>query len=226
MPHSVKPYYVRDTQNWAVEQEHMRHDQALYSIGEWVMFTLMWHVLDHEAGLVDRCADCYLSRGKISEAYGQGDQNKCPTCFGTTFQGGIRAQIIRPAIFTDTDEEERDGRRGTERSQTVAIESTHDFRVRSGDYAFRADGTRWYLRHPNSVRVRTGFGYPSQEATNLTLNFATASLEDKTSVAHLIPPAAPALRALLGRNVSIKVPTDFTAVEILNGALIPPGSQP
>lgn len=220
MPHEVQPYYVRDTQPWAVQQEHMRHEQALYSVGEWAMFTLMWDVLDFEAGLVQRCSNCYTSRGKIASVYGQGDQNKCPTCFGTTFQGGIKAQIVRPAIFGDTAEEERLDRRGAIFPQNVQIETTHDFRVRSGDYVFRADGTRWFLRRPDMVRVRTGFAYPSQAASNLTLNFATASLADPNTVAYMIPPSEAALATLLGQNMT-RVPRDFSAAETINAPLIP-----
>lgn len=218
------PYYVRDVQDWAVEQEHMRHDQALLTVGEYCMWTLMWHVLDFEAGLVQRCQRCYRSSGKIAEAYGQASQNKCPDCFGTTFEGGIRAQIVRPAIFTDTDEEERVDRRGVTHAQNVRIETTHDFRVRSGDYCFRVDGTRWYLRHPESVKIRTGFAYPSQAQSNLTLNFATASLEDRDSVAYLIPPDEAAVTSILGQGRFY--PQDFSPYETINAPLIPPGGQP
>lgn len=219
MPHEVQPYWIRDTQPWAVQQEHMRHDQALYTVGEYVMFTLMWHLLDHEQGLVARCSRCWVARGRVAEVYAQPAQNKCPVCFGTTFEGGIRAQIIRPAIFSDTDEEERPDKRGVVHPQNVQIETTHDFRVRQGDYVFRADNTRWFLRHPNSVRVRTGFAYPTQADTNLTLNFATASLEDKDTVAYLIPPAPETLVPLLtsGRFYP------HTHPDLLNGPLIPPG---
>src|SRR6478609_414109 len=56
---TASPYYLRDRQNWAVEQERMRHDEALYSIGEYAIFVLMWHIQDLTAGLVQRCSRCY-----------------------------------------------------------------------------------------------------------------------------------------------------------------------
>ena len=56
-------HHLPDPQAYAIDQERARHDSALYSFGEYAMFVLMWNIIDHEAGLVDRCPTCY-------EAYG------------------------------------------------------------------------------------------------------------------------------------------------------------
>ena len=64
------PYYVRQRQDWAVEQERMRHNQALYTIGEWCVFVLMWHITDFEKGLVNRCPTCWNQYGR-TEAFQQ-----------------------------------------------------------------------------------------------------------------------------------------------------------
>jgi hypothetical protein len=91
-PHSratLQPYYLREPQRWAVDQERQRHLQALYTVGEWTMFCLMWNLEDFQNGLVTRCSVCY---NRSSQAYKQGERNKCPDCFGTTFEGGFRAQ--------------------------------------------------------------------------------------------------------------------------------------
>jgi hypothetical protein len=223
MPHEVQPYYLRDPQPWAVEQERLRHNEAMYHVGEMCMFTLMWHVLDFEAGLVARCNRCFVARGKVAEAYGQASQNKCPDCFGTTFEGGFRAQIVRPAIFTDTDEDERPDRRGVIHPNDVGLETTTDFRVRQGDFAFRADGTRWYLRGPERVTLRAGFGYPGQRDEAVGYNHAKVTVEDPDSVAYLIPPATATVKTILGQYR--RTPQDYSAYEIIRAPLIP-ASEP
>jgi hypothetical protein len=224
VPHEVQPYYVRDTQPWAVQQEHLRHDQALFTVGEYAMFVLMWHNLDFEAGLVARCARCYVAAGKIGEVYKQPTKNRCPECFGTTYEGGFKARIVRPAIFADTDEEETVDRRGVIHRQNVSIESTSDFRIRAGDFCFRADGTRWWLRGATTVRLRSGFGYPSQEDSALNINISQASLEDDDTVAYLIPPSEADLASILVSGS--RHPLDFTAVEEIRAPLISGSRQP
>lgn len=219
--HTVQPYYVRDPQAWAVEQEHLRHNQAIFQVGEYAMFALMWHIADFTLGLVGRCNRCYIGYGKVAEAYGQASKNKCTDCFGTTFEGGYKALIVRPAIFSDTDQSETMDRRGVMHPDDVDVESTHDFRIRNGDYVFRADGTRWYLRTPQRVTLRTGFGYPGQASTGIGYNLARASLEDPDSVAYLIPP--PPLDVVNTLRTGRFVPEDFANVEVIRGPLIPAG---
>jgi hypothetical protein len=209
---------VRDTQPWAVVQENQRHDQAMFTLGEYAMFTLMWHVLDFEAGLVGRCLSCYVSQGKIAEVYKQPSKNKCLDCFGTTFEGGFKAQIIRPALFSDTNEEEAVDRRGVVHAQAASIESTSDFRIRKGDYCFRGDGTRWWLRGAQTVRLRSGFGYPSQAAEGLNINISQANLEDDEAVSYLIPPDDATLRSLL--VLGSREPYDFSTYETIRAPLI------
>lgn len=216
----AQPYYVRERQTWAVDQEHLRHNQALYMVGEWAMFCLLWHMRDHTAGLVQRCPTCFLSRGKTAEAYGQSDRTNCPNCFGTTFEGGYKALIVRPTIFSDSDESEQRNARGVVNPQDLNLESTTDFRVRTGDYVFRSTGDRYFLRVPQRITVRTGFGTPHQSQAAIGYNHARASLEDRTSVAYLIPPSAQDLENIL--SMSDYYPIDFTPYEQIRGDLIPP----
>jgi hypothetical protein len=222
MPHEVQPYYLRQRQEWAVQQEHLRHNEAIYHVGEWTMFVLMWHLEDFEAGRVQRCTACYTSYGRIAEAYQQPAKNKCPDCFGTTFEGGYRARIVRPSIFTDTDEDEKLDRRGIVSPDDVQIETTSDFRIRSGDYAFRGNGTRWQLRVPERITLRTGFGMPTQGMDAIGYNSARAQQENETSVAFLIPPTPAEVAAIL--NVQSFFPKDFSTYEDIRGALIPPAT--
>lgn len=213
------PYYVRKTQNWAVEQERQRHVQALYSVGEYCVFALMWHLPDFEKGLVDRCSVCYKAYDKIAETYGQSSQFKCPSCFGTTFEGGFRAIIVRPAIFTDADDTEAFQARGVVHTRELNVESTPDFRIHNGDYVFRVDNARFRLRTPSRVTLRSGFAHPWQRQSGLTYNHARAGLEDPTSPAYDVPFSKDVLRGLL--NISPQQPANFSDFEIIRAPLIP-----
>ena len=227
-----QPYYVRETQDWAVEQERQRHLQALYTVGEYAMFVLMWHVRDFEAGLVQRCSTCYgdgidaVQRG-IADAYNQPTQARCPVCFGTTFEGGFKAQIIRPAVFSDSDEDEPKAARGVMNPQDLSVESTPDFRVRSGDFVFRATGDRFQLRVPQRITLRTGFSVPYQSSHAIGYNHARASQEDRTSVAYDIPtPGIDDPETLEGvLTTANRIPVDFDVYEVIRSVLIPPGDD-
>lgn len=215
----VYPYYIRESQSWAVEQERRRHNQALWMVGETTMFALMWHIEDFQEGLVERCRTCYDSQGAIADVYGQSDQNKCPDCFGTTFDGGFKAIIVRPAIFSDTDEGETFHGRGVIHPNDLAIESTPDFRVRNGDYCFRATGERYYLRVPERITLRTGYGLPTQQDMAIGYNHSNAQVEDPTSVAYLIPPPQDEVNNLLRR--ASRIPRDWSSFETIRAPLIP-----
>jgi hypothetical protein len=217
--HRVVPYYIRETQPFAIEQERRRHNEALWYFGENTMFALMWHLEDFQNDLVERCPTCYESQGAVADVYGQSNEYKCPDCFGTTFEGGFKALIIRPAIFSDTDEGETKLARGIVHPNDLSIESTPDFRIRTGDYCFRSNGDRFYLRVPERVTLRTGFAPPTQTDTAIGYNHANAAQEDPSTVAYTVPPANDELAAILG-HVS-RVPRDWTTYEVIRAPLIP-----
>lgn len=228
-PHvHAQPYYLRAREDWAIEQERMRHAEAIYWTGEWCIFVLMWKVVDFEAGLVARCPVCYGaadSRARaIANAYDQPTKNKCPSCFGTTFEGGYRALIVRPAIFTDTDEEERLDKRGSVHPDDLYVETTWDFRALGGDYLIRADNSRWQLRTPTRTTLRTGFGHPDQAHTSISYGNIRAAFEEPTTVAYLIPPvSASTVHSIL--TSPMRYPGDFSSVEVIRGPLIPHHNQ-
>jgi hypothetical protein len=218
VPQPFQPYYVRQPQRWAVDQERQRHYQALYQIGEWTMFCLMWHLDDYENGLVGRCPTCYIA-SRYASAYKQSDRNKCPDCYGTTFENGFKALIVRPAVFSDSDENQQFQARGVVDADQLDMESTPDFRVRTGDYCFRSTGHRFYLRVPDRITLRTGFATPYQRSMAVGYNHARAALEDRSTVAYTIPPVEKDLVDIL--NVSSTQPLDFSAYEIIRSPLIP-----
>jgi len=223
-----QPYYLRDVQDWAIQHERAAHTQALYNFGEWAMFALMWHIQDLQAGLVGRCSRCYgtsdSKQREVSLVYQQPTQNRCPVCYGTTFEGGYKALIVRPTIFSDTDESEQLQSRGVVHPSDLDVESTPDFRVRSGDYVFRTSGDRFQLRVPQRVTLRTGFAHPHQTTAAIGYNHARASLEDpNVSVAYLIPPPTVTLLSLL--STAGRTPPDFTSYEVVRGPLVPAGDD-
>lgn len=224
-PHvHVQPYYIREPQDWAIETERRNHAQALYQVGEWAMFVLMWHVVDFEAGLVTRCSTCYgapdTRARKIADAYNQPTKNKCPDCFGTTFEGGFRAKIVRPAIFTDTDETERIDRRGAVHPDDLNVETTWDFRALGGDYVIRSDNSRWQIRTPERTTLRTGFEHPEQIDTSISYGNIRAGVEEPGTVAYMIPPVDFAtVHSLL--TTPMRYPGDFSSVEVIRAPLIP-----
>jgi hypothetical protein len=229
------PAWQRDVEGWAVARQRLDHVQALWQYGELALFALAWHVQDFRAGLTRRCYRCWKGDGDgapesaehtIARAYGQGNQYLCPVCFNTTFalpEGdsplpGLRALIVRPALWTEFDPAQSRQARGVFDTAIVNVESTPDFRVRSGDWALRADGSRFYLRVPRRVTLRTGFASPWQASAAITYNLAQASLEDEQSAAYLIP-VPDGLGPLLGTYT--RVPADYSWAETLNAPLIP-----
>jgi hypothetical protein len=239
-PAQPLPAWQRDIEGWAVARELQVHAQALWQYGELAYFALMWNVLDFELGLVMRCWRCWDGQRSgalqdpeqaIAAAYGQGNQYTCPVCFNTTFalpEGmsalpGVRALIVRPALFNDYDRAQANQPRGVFNSSTMDVESVPDFRVRNGDYLFRADNSRWQLKVPNRISLQTGFAFPYQASAAITYNLSRAALEDPLTVAYQIPPPAGALAQVLGTYT--RVPVSYSWAEIINGPLIP-GEEP
>jgi hypothetical protein len=217
-----QPYYVRQTQSWAIDQERMRHIEALLWVGEPALFVLLWRVEDYQGGYCVPCPRCRTQDGsieaRVDAVYQQPQTATCPYCFGTTYYGGIRAKLVRPAIFTDADEDERRSARGATHAQSLVVESTDDFRSRTGDFVFRRDGTRWQLATPARVQLRTGYRHPTQPGDSIGYARIPAALEDKASVAYQIPPNDSELAAWLAEPLYWPTPNGN---EMVSGPLIP-----
>lgn len=219
-PTPAMQHWLTDPMSYAVQQEVDRHDQALWTHGELAMFVLLWTIFDYEAGLVAHCSTCYVAYGRSAEAYGQPAKRDCPDCYGTTFEGGYKAKIVRPAIWTDQSEEALTiGPRGQSLADAESVQSTADFKPMNGDYVFRADGTRWEIREVTSGTLHTGFEFTS--ATSQSVGFAMGRVvrEDESSVAYLIPPDPVTLRAILTTPMGTRYPPDTTAVDEIRGPL-------
>lgn len=248
-PGGPQPTWQRDVEHFAVAQERQRHAQALWQYGELVMFALLWRPDDIGTGLAQRCTRCYkptsvipvtpqlpdygaAAESQISAAYGQGNQYRCSLCYGTQIIAaqpagvpGVRALLVRPAILTDTDQNQQRTAKGVVSTGSVSVQATPDFRVHTLDYMFRSDNRRYQLNVPARTTLRTGFGSPWQQAAGITYNLASATLEDaKASVAYIIPPAQDLLAQALG--IYTRIPANYAWIEQINGPLIPQEQPP
>lgn len=194
-----QPWWLAQNQNWAEQHVAASHLDALYRYGEFVAFALMWNALDLEAGRVARCPVCFETN-RMAQAYDQAPDQECTGCFGTTFEGGYRAMVFRPVIITDQNEETTDARRGETVSDSVSIQTTADFYIRTGDFMLRRNGKRYQLQQMDTTDIRSGFS-PEDLDENVGGSVATARLEAPGSQAHRVTPSRADLRVLL-RQVS------------------------
>jgi hypothetical protein len=216
-----QPLMAQRPQDWASHTLAASHEDAIGTFGEFAIFTLMWRPTDFRDGLVGHCTTCFAgARSRQAEAFQQPEKRNCPDCFGTTFEGGYRAQIIRPVIVSDRATVVAEGKEGTTETDTIQFETTGDFSFTLGDYLTRFDNTRYQVETKTEVVVQTGFE-PSIKAESLN-SMAIAHLEEETSVAHMIPPTDPVVvAALLSKqgpfyiqdieqmNITIRVPHGY-----------------
>lgn len=217
-PDQPPQFYLPDAQDWAFEQEKARHQGAMDLWGEYSMFVLLWNLVDFEAGLVGRCQTCYVPNGGVTDVYGQSNNSKCPDCYGTTFEGGFKAKIVRRSLWASNENAFKPQARGDIIIGTATVQAESTFRMRTGDYIFRGDGSRWQMRTMSSNELRTGFQMPSPATAVVGYNYGTVSREDESSVAYLIPPTASVLINRL--NVThAHWPVSFADLEVVRGSL-------
>lgn len=173
--------------SYDIAQEQMRHNDAIHWYGEMTCFLLWWKTEDFLAGLVTRCSVCYLPFGDITDAYRQPSKNKCPSCYGTTFEGGLKAKLYRPGIWDLNPVEHDTFKRGDVNIIKGTIETLSNIDVRDGDSIVRRDGTRWQLDPPTWQEITTGFGSQKGTQTLRMRGRSAITLEDPASVAYLVP---------------------------------------
>lgn len=180
----MRPPLQRPT-TYDIDQEQQRHDDAIHWYGEMCAFLLWWDNPDFEDGLVTRCSTCYTSYGDVAEAYGQSAQNKCPACFGTTYEGGLKAIYYRPALWQTSDVDEDVTKRGYMESRSGTIQIVSNLPVRKGDTVVRADGTRWDIGNPETQEITTGFGSQRGIEDRRMRTGARVNLEDTASQVYM-----------------------------------------
>lgn len=224
-PVGFNPYYLPRSQPWAIINERLAHDQSMYALGEYSIFVMLWKITDYQANLCQRCPVCYQPEGAIAQVYKQSDNPKCPVCYGTTFagnHGGLKALIVRPAMWsTRSTDNMTDQARGVIVSNATQVQSTSDFRLQTGDFIFRADGTRWQIRTPNQDSGETGFEASTDPRTMIAMDYQNVMREDESSVAYLIPPPPVTSMALLDVGPGYPNPAQFLSIQVIDGPLVP-----
>lgn len=218
-----KPYWTVQDQQWAEEHVAASHVDALYRYGEFVVFTMLWTSNDYERGDVGRCTRCFHG-DPLSVGYDQAADLDCPVCYGTSFEGGFRAQVVRPAIVSDRDPETREDRRAGEVTvERISVQTTSDIYVRTGDYMFRSDGTRYRLGQMDTEVIRSGFDHPGREQ-NVGGIITSATLEsDRSSLSHRLPPDSFRVAEMLGQaSLHPHLVVGTGRFDITRGPLIPP----
>lgn len=227
-PSKQRGFHLPGRQPFARDTKRRTHNEALYAYGEWSLFVLMWTLQDFNAGRVGRCSRCqaggsapHHNSEAIFDTFKQAVENRCPSCFGTTFEGGWKAKIVRPAIVDYSEERWDRDRRGLVSNSTGQVQSTEDFHLTDADYLFRGDGTRWRTQGGSTTtRLRDGFGTPSRIDSNLGYNYAQIVKLDKSSVAFDIAPVAASELTELLERVGEHFPPDFDAVDQIRGPIL------
>jgi hypothetical protein len=217
--HRSAPYWLGRDQQWAVAQVTTSHEEALYALGEYTVFVLMWTAADFTAGLVGHCQHCFLADNRAASAFKQGNQARCPDCFGSSFEGGYRARIIRPALWTDHKSDTTLTPRGQVTSDSMSVETTAGFTLHHGDYLFRTNGSRYQSVELSGAWVHSGFA-PVDDADSVGGNITQARLEDISSAAYDIPPSGPELATLLARYPTQHLAGYPTGQEVIRGPLL------
>lgn len=199
---------------YAVEQERIRHDDALHWYGEMTACVMFWAYPDFRKGDVGRCSVCYTPYGIVADAYKQPSKSNCPNCYGTTFEGGIRAIVYRPVLWQE-DSTSKDIRpRGHTMISSGTAQVTSDINMRDGDYLVRQDRTRWIIAEPQVSEIANGFG-----PTGLQMapgSVFQVQLEDQSAIAYSIPVDQDALN-LVGWKPYMLYPHPS---DIVNGSLV------
>ena len=176
-------------QPFAEQHVQASHLDALFRFGEFVAFILKWSATDFERGLVERCPAC-VQGDRVSAAYDSARVPDCPECLGTSYAGGWRAWIVRPAILADRDPETtKDRRAGEIERETINLQTTSDFYTRPGDLMVRSSGHRYRLGQMDTEVIRSGFNQPRQrDITGGKIGRATLE-SDSVSIEKAIPMA-------------------------------------
>lgn len=215
------PFWTGGPQGWAIDQVSNSHLETMYLLGELSMFVLMWRAADNRGGLVALCSVCTAQDGRPFAAYEQPTRRRCPSCFGTTFEGGYRARIVRPSLWLDRTLDSSDSRRGQVVTSSLALETTRDFTLHTGDYIFRINGARYRCSEMDTPPVRTGFETQAEQ-TLVGGVVDRVMLEDPSSVAYSIPPPPEDVDAALLAGGHL-VSSEQSPYEVIRGPLVVSG---
>lgn len=221
---TYQPFLAEGKNQWDTTLLQSQHLELLWNYGELCVYTLMWHTADFDAGLVGICMTCSSGGPQHADdrrvrAFEQPTRRRCPDCYGTTLEGGFRAQVIRPTLMADRNSVVSQGIHGEVVSDTINLETTDDITIHLGDYVFRSDGSRYQVEEKNEAVLRTGFTAP--ESADSYSGATTAHLEMPGTPAYDIPPSTTQLVSLLEKIGPFLTNFDLSSIDVIrpNGYL-------
>lgn len=208
-------HYTRNTHAYAITQEQIHQDEAVLAFGERSIFVLWWSIYDFRAGVVDRCPVCFDDPDGIAATYGQPTTSRCADCYGTTFEGGVRAILYRPALWSTSSGPEGPQKRGIITAGSATIQTVSTFTMRDGDMIVRGDGTRWRADGAQFSEFVTGYAFEGDTPKVMRSNLQV-TLMDQSSVGELLAvDMAPLAEAGWNPSVSISShPADLIVGEV------------
>jgi hypothetical protein len=185
---TVYPYWDAPHQQFANDQVARHHQEAIRRFGEYSAWVMRWNTVDYEAGNVALCSPCIPNEDHW-RVYGQVTDPDCPDCLGTTYEGGVRAVLIRPTMWDYPEEENSGGRRGEVITQTAEVQTTNDFRARVGDWVLQHNNVRWQVQGIRDTKIHTGFIGTTRYRNNMGYGYSLVR-EDPDSVIydHIMTP--------------------------------------
>lgn len=206
-------FFLAPSQNFAQRTVRQNALDALYLMGEYSIFVLMWTAFDFQQGLVSRCRRCISDQNRAFAAYDQPTTYRCPDCYGTTFAGGYRAKVVRPCLWTDTSTELDATNRGVVYTDTVSVETTSELTIRHGDLIIRHDNTRYQTSETSPVTLRNGFEHPANLGSLSNVVHQAKKDDPTTSVSYTIAPTNPLELATLLRQPTSHYPMNYAAFD-------------
>lgn len=136
-PRLPEAYSVRNLRN-AVKD-------SLSYLGEQAILLQMYHIAADE-GIADRCVN-------YDDVYQACSLSSCPYCYGTTFQGGVKAAGRVWAMFSDTTGTENSDKTGFWDPDARTVQTEWFPPLTKRDYVVRVPDTAWSIdrRTPGAV---------------------------------------------------------------------------
>jgi hypothetical protein len=122
-------------------------------------------------------------------------------------------------MWNPTDEQHKKGPTGEMITSNSTVQSISDFRMRTGDFVFKADGTRWRISQVNTDTVISGFQAANDINAMVGYTYENTVREDENTISYLIPPDAMTLINLLDISVVPNYPVNFANWEVYNTTL-------
>jgi len=150
---------IRLPQPYANNRVAMQNFEALQSVGEQVIYLTMFHV-NIDGDTHPRCPN-------YDPDYNQDDHFKCPLCYGTTYQGGVKVACRAWAIVGDAQNQEDFSKQGVWNKERVTAQIEITPTTMTNDYIIRVSqwsntnvplvlGDRYILEDVGVRSVRTG----------------------------------------------------------------------